>query len=54
MLVKLCLLGEKLDYKFKLQSKDYANQIKKLDDYMGYMAWAEIYLSNPQKKDLGV
>ncbi len=37
---------------FKKQ-KDYALKIQKIDKYMGYMAWAEIYL-NAGKNELGL
>jgi hypothetical protein len=56
MLIKLCIYAESNDLgvKFKKKAKDYAVLIKKADEYMGYMAWAEIYLSQNEKKEVGI
>lgn len=58
MIIKLCAYAEKYEsrfgLKFKKQAKDFALKIKKLDPYMGYMAWAEIYISQPDKRSLGI
>lgn len=60
MLVKLCAYAEKYEatrfqgLKFKRKAKDYALKIKVFDEYMGYLAWAEIYVSMPEKRELGI
>lgn len=49
MLLKLCTYAEKYESKlnitFKKQSRDFAIAIQRIDQYMGYLAWAEIYIS---------
>ena len=35
------------------KKQEYALKISKIDQYMGYIAWAEIYLSEKGKEDLG-
>lgn len=58
MLIKLCAYTEKYEsrfnLKFKKKAKDFALRIQKIDVYMGYLAWAEIYISQPDKRDLGI
>jgi hypothetical protein len=58
MLVKLCAFCERNETKFgiilKKKARDFALKTKKVDEYMGYMAWAEIYISLPDKRDLGL
>ena len=59
MLIKLCSFVEKYSsqlngLKLKNLAKDFALLISKIDPYIGYIAWAEIYLSQDKKKDLGV
>jgi len=56
MLIKLCVYVENNDLgvKFKKKAKDYAVLTKKMDEYMGYLAWAEIYISQNEKKEIGI
>ncbi|CDW77883.1 ras-2 protein [Stylonychia lemnae] len=58
LLLKLSVWSEKNKKKYKYQfsrkGQDYALKIQKLDSYMGYMAWAEIYISQREKRQLGI
>lgn len=49
VLLKLTVNMEKHRFTWKLASKynsqDYALKIAKVDRYLGYLAWSEIYLS---------
>lgn len=58
LLLKITLFMEKHKPKFQVQatkqSQEYAVKISKMDKYLGYIAWSEIYLSHPNKRDLGM
>ncbi len=59
ILIKLCVHVENYksefgNIKFKRKSKDYAQIMKKADDYMGYLGWAEIYISTKEKREVGI
>lgn len=60
MLLKLCAYAERYEQtrfqglRFKRKARDFALRIKNADEYMGYLAWAEIYVSLPEKRDLGI
>lgn len=43
-----------LKVKPKFVLEDIAVRIKELDEYMGYMAWSEIYLSRKDKVEFGL
>lgn len=49
LLLKISAYVEKYEKKFRTvfskKARDYALKIQKLDNYLGYMAWAEIYIS---------
>lgn len=40
--------------KFRKKAKDYAQTLKKADEYIGYLAWAEIYISTTEKREVGI
>jgi predicted Zn-dependent protease len=40
--------------KFKKKAKDQAQLIKKADEYFGYLAWAEIYVSTKDKREVAI
>ena len=58
LLLYLTLFMEKVQKKYnmlpKKKSKDYALKIQKANKYLGYIAWAEIYLNDPEKIQLGI
>jgi hypothetical protein len=59
ILVKLCTHAERHQnelggIKFKKKAKDYAQILKKTDEYIGYLAWAEIYLNQKDKREVGI
>jgi hypothetical protein len=58
MLVKLCSHIEcfegKYGLKLKKRGKDFALRLKQIDEYMGYVAWAELYLQDNKKRELGI
>lgn len=44
LLVKYERFGCELSYKPRKEASEIANVIKKGDQYLGYLAWSEIYL----------
>jgi len=58
LLVKLCAHAERFDHllklRFKKSAKDFALKIATVEKYLGYMAWAEIYIADPSKRHLGL
>lgn len=59
ILIKLCVHVEKYksefgNIKYKKKAKDYAQMMKKADEYMGYLGWAEIYISSKEKREVGI
>jgi hypothetical protein len=58
MLLKLTAFVEKYESRFlvfyKKKARDFALKIQKLDSYLGYLAWAEIYISQRSKRKLGI
>ena len=58
MLIKLCNFVErnenKLNHKLKKQAKDFALKMQKINQYMGYIAWSEVYIASTSKKALGI
>jgi hypothetical protein len=43
-----------LKIKPKFSIEDLAVRIKSNDEYLGYLAWAEVYLTRPEKVDFGL
>eukprot|EP00347_Sterkiella_histriomuscorum_P002786 403366804 len=58
LLLKLSLWSQKYVKKYKYSlarhPKDYALKLKKQSDYYGYLAWAEVYISQREKRQLGI
>lgn len=57
LLVKLCAHAERFEHlklRFKKSAKDFALKIAGIEKYLGYMAWAEIYIADPAKRQLGL
>lgn len=58
ILLKLAVFAEKyhknLKLRFPKKAEDFALDIQKIDKYLGYIGWAEIYIGNREKRKLGV
>jgi len=57
-LLKLSLYTERNQKRLKIASRkkpqDYGLKIQKVNKYLGYVAWAEIYLNRKDKRELGL